>query len=338
MITTIAVDAMGGDFGPPVTVPAVLHCLQHNLKLQIILVGRTPELHACWPARHELELQRVEFLHAEQVVEMNEAPAQAMRAKKDSSMRVAINLVQESRADACVSAGNTGALMATARYVLKTLPGIDRPAIISSLPAIKGHTHLLDLGANIDSSPEQLLQFAIMGSVLVKATEDIAAPTVGLLNIGVEDIKGSESIKAAARLIRNTSLNYQGFVEGDGIYHGVVDVVVCDGFIGNVALKTSEGLAQMIRRSLHQEFKRNWYTRLAGLVAMPALTAMKRRIDHRRHNGATLIGLRKTVIKSHGGADTLAFQYAINKAVAEVDRQVTDLIQNEIQQVLQETG
>jgi len=329
---------MGGDFGPPAVVPAALHCLQHNPKLRVILVGREPEVRDCWPAGYESELRRVEILHAEQVVESDEPPAQAMRAKKDSSMRVAINLVHESRADACISAGNTGALMATARFVLKTLPGIDRPAIISSLPTIKGHTHMLDLGANIDSSPDQLLQFAIMGSVLVKATEDIPAPTVSLLNIGVEEIKGSETIKAAARLLRNTSLNYQGFIEGDGIYHGLVDVVVCDGFIGNVALKTSEGLAQMIRRSLRQEFKRNWYTRLAGLVAMPALSAMKRRIDHRRHNGATLIGLRKTVIKSHGGADTVALQFAINKAVAEVDRQVPDLIEHEIQQVLEEAS
>ncbi len=329
---------MGGDFGPSVTVPAAMHCLQHNPRLHIILVGRKDELLACWPEGNKAERERVEFIHADQVVEMNEAPAQAMRAKKDSSMRIAINLVQDSRADACVSSGNTGALMATARFVIKTLPGIDRPAIISSLPTIKGYTHMLDLGANIDGSPEQLLQFAIMGSVLVKATENITAPSVGLLNIGVEDIKGSETIKTAAKLLRSTSLNYQGFVEGDGIYQGVVDVVVCDGFIGNVALKTSEGLAQMIRRSLRLEFKRNWYTRLAGLLAMPALTALKQRIDHRRHNGATLIGLRKTVLKSHGGADILAFQYAINKAVEEVDRQVPTLIQHETQQVLQEAS
>jgi len=329
---------MGGDFGPSVTVPAALRCLQYHPKLHIILVGREQALRDCLPSDSASGHARMELLHAEQIVEMHEAPAQAMRAKKDSSMRVALNLVQESRAHACVSAGNTGALMATARFVLKTLPGIDRPAIISSLPTIKGYTHLLDLGANIDSSPQQLLQFAVMGSVLVKATEDISAPSVGLLNIGVEDIKGSETIKTAAALLRNTSLNYQGFIEGDGIYQGVVDVVVCDGFVGNVALKTSEGLAQMIRRSLHQEFKRNWYTRFAGLLAMPALSALKQRIDHRRHNGATLIGLRKTVLKSHGSADILAFEHAINKAVAEVDRQVPSLIENEIQQVLQEVG
>jgi len=274
--------------------------------------------------------------HASQVVMMDDSPSLALRNKKDSSMRVAINLVKEGAAQACVSAGNTGALMATARFVLKTLPGIDRPAIISALPTINGHTHVLDLGANVDSSAEHLLQFAVMGSVLTKAVDNIERPTVGLLNIGEEEIKGNEQVKEAAKLLATSNLNYIGYVEGDDIYKGTVDVVVCDGFIGNVALKTSEGLAKMISHYMKQEFKRNLFTKLAALVAMPVLKAFRSRIDPREYNGATLVGLRGIVIKSHGSADVFSFGNAIQEAVREVHKNVPVKIQQELSHHLEE--
>jgi glycerol-3-phosphate acyltransferase PlsX len=257
---------------------------------------------------------------------MDELPSQALRFKKDSSMRVAINLVKSGEADACVSAGNTGALMATARFVLKTLPGIDRPAICTTIPARRGHTHVLDLGANVDSKAEHLLQFAVMGSVLVNAVDNIEAPRVALLNIGEEEIKGNEQVKQAAALLGASPIHYVGFVEGDGIFLEDVDVVVCDGFVGNVALKTSEGVAQLIRHYMEQEFKRNLLTRLAGLAALPVLRAFARRIDPRRYNGASLLGLQGTVVKSHGGADALAFANAIKIAMLEVQKAVPQRI------------
>ncbi len=256
---------------------------------------------------------------------MDESPAQALRAKKDSSMRVAINLVKQGEADACVSAGNTGALMATARFVLKTLPGIDRPAICTTLPTVHGHTRMLDLGANVDSKAEHLLQFAVMGSVLA-TVNGIDQPRVGLLNIGEEDIKGNEQVKEAVRLLAASDLHYIGFVEGDGIFLDEVDVVVCDGFVGNVALKSSEGVAKLIRHYMTQEFKRNPLTRLAGLVALPVLRALGRKIDPRRYNGASLLGLQGIVVKSHGGADALAFANAIQVAMLEAERKVPQQI------------
>lgn len=229
-------------------------------------------------------------------------------------MRVAINLVKAGEADACVSAGNTGALMAISRFVLKMLPGIERPAICAPLPTLAGHTHMLDLGANVDCGPEHLLQFGIMGAMLVSAMEHRERPTVGLLNIGEEEIKGNDAVKGAAELLRNSGLNFVGNVEGDGIYKGEADVVVCDGFVGNVALKTSEGLAQMLASSLRAEFKRNWLTKVAALIAMSVLNNFKKRFDHRRYNGAILLGLKGISVKSHGSADAFAFGFAISRA------------------------
>ena len=250
-------------------------------------------------------------------------------------MRVAINLVKEGAAQACVSAGNTGALMATARFVLKTLDGIDRPAIISALPTIRGHSHVLDLGANIDSSAEVLYQFALMGSVLTSAVDNIPSPTVGLLNIGEEEIKGNEQVKEAAKLLAASGLNYIGFVEGDDIYKGTADVVVADGFVGNVALKTSEGVAKMISHYMKQEFKRNIFTKLAGLIAMPVLNAFRRRIDPRAYNGASLVGLRGIVIKSHGSADEFSYTTAIGEAVLEVEKNVPEKIHEQLGSLLE---
>jgi len=268
-------------------------------------------------------------------VGMDEPPALALRNKKDSSMRVAINLVKEGTAHACVSAGNTGALMATARFVLKTLPGIARPAIIATLPSLRGHVHMLDLGANVDSPPELLLQFAVMGSILVKYVEGKPNPSVALLNIGVEDIKGNDVIKQAAALIRRSNLNFVGFVEGDAIYTGDVDLIVCDGFDGNVALKTSEGLTQLISKLVRDEFHRNFYTKLAGFMALPVMKGFRRRIDHRRYNGATFVGLNGTVVKSPGGADVFAFRYAILEAVTEVKKQVPRHIRDELTEMIE---
>jgi phosphate acyltransferase len=312
MATTIAIDCMGGDHGPGVTVPAALAALQRRRELAVILVGLEDQLR---PLLKDVDPARVSVRHASQVVAMDESPAIAMRSKKDSSMRVAVNLVKSGEADAAVSAGNTGALMAISRFVLKTLPGIDRPAICTTLPTTTGHVHVLDLGANVDSGPEHLLQFGIMGATLVAAVEHKERPTVGLLNIGEEEIKGNEVVKQAAELLRESGLNFIGNVEGDGVYKGDADVVVCDGFVGNVALKISEGLAQMLATFLRQEFKKNLFTRLAALAALPVLNAFKRRADHRRYNGACLLGLNGVVVKSHGSADAFAFGNAINVAL-----------------------
>jgi glycerol-3-phosphate acyltransferase PlsX len=267
---------------------------------------------------------------------MDDLPSQALRTKKDSSMRVSLELVKEGSAHACVSAGNTGALMATARFVLRTLSGIDRPAIISALPTVSGHTHLLDLGANVDSSAGQLFQFAVMGSVLTSAVDSIARPRVGLLNIGEEAIKGNEPVKEAARLLSASDINYIGFVEGDDIYLGKADVIVCDGFVGNVALKSSEGVAQMIGHYVKQEFNRNLITRLVGIIALPVLRSLRGKFDPRQYNGASLVGLRGIVIKSHGGADVLAFYHAIREAIAECDKNVPARISQRLESLLKQ--
>ncbi len=322
MSVTIALDAMGGDYGPQVVVPAALKVLSEMDDIRLILAGDQAVLPDLVEAHGgELGLN-LAVQHASQKIEMDEAPAQALRAKKDSSMRVAINLVKTGRANACVSAGNTGALMAIARFVLKTLPGIDRPAIVSALPTIRGHCYMLDLGANVDSSSEHLYQFALMGSVLASAIDNVPAPSVGLLNIGSEIIKGNERIKQAGRMLRQSHLNYVGFVEGDDVYKGRVDVVVCDGFVGNVALKSSEGVARMVHHYLQESFQRNLLTRLAGLLALPVLKAFRQRMDPRRYNGANLLGLNGVVIKSHGGADITAFAHAIRIAVIEARKDV----------------
>ncbi len=318
MEITVAVDAMGGDHGPHVTVPAALAYLSRNPEINIVLVGLEPAIEAELRARKASVGPRLRVRHAGEVVTMDDPPALALRNKKDSSMRVTIDLVKSGEAHAGISAGNTGALMAMSRFVLKMLPGIERPAIATVLPTINGHTHVLDLGANVDCGAAHLLQFAIMGAMLVSAVEHKPAPTVGLLNIGEEDIKGNEVVKEAAELLRGSRLNFYGNVEGDDIYKGTTDVVVCDGFVGNVALKTSEGLVQMLATFLRQEFKRNLFTRIAGLVALPVLKAFKDRVDHRRYNGASLLGLRGVIIKSHGSADPFAFECAIERAVEEV--------------------
>ncbi|MGE5027618.1 MAG: phosphate acyltransferase PlsX [Betaproteobacteria bacterium] len=315
MDITVAIDAMGGDHGPHVTVPAALEYLSRDPEVNIVLVGLTEVIEAELRAHGGSVGPRLRIHCASEVVTMDDQPALALRNKKDSSMRVAVNLVKSGEANACVSAGNTGALMAISRFVLKMLPGIERPAIASILPTAKGQTHMLDLGANVDCDANHLLQFAIMGAMLVSAVEHKDNPTVGLLNIGQEDIKGNEVVKKTAELLRNSHLNFYGNVED--IYKGETDVVVCDGFVGNVALKTSEGLAQMLAAFLRAEFKRNWATKLAALMASPVLNAFKKRFDHRRYNGASLLGLRGIVVKSHGSADSFAFGFAIERAVEE---------------------
>lgn len=326
MPVTVAVDAMGGDFGPPVTLPAALEFLNRNEDARVILVGRAALLEAGLAKTPAHLRARITVHAAAEVIDMDEPPAEALRRKKDSSMRVAVNHVKEGTAQACVSAGNTGALMAIARFVLKTLPGIDRPAIASQLPSKRGVTTALDLGANVNCTPEQLVQFAVMGSALVSAVEGIERPTVGLLNIGEEDIKGNEVVKETAELLKTSGLNFHGNVEGDDIYKGTTDVVVCDGFVGNVALKTSEGLAHMLYDFLKAEFTRNALTRLAAMAAYPVLRAFRRRIDPRQYNGATLVGLRGVVVKSHGGADVTAFRYALQKAYAEATHGILERI------------
>ncbi|OGT19716.1 MAG: phosphate acyltransferase [Gammaproteobacteria bacterium RBG_16_57_12] len=325
---------MGGDYGPEVVIPAAIAALNELDFLHLILVGDQDRIQPVLDAQRSGITERIRIQHASQQVEMHEPPSQALRNKKDSSMRVAINLVREGAAQACVSAGNTGALMATARFVLKMLPGVDRPAIITALPTISGHTHMLDLGANVDSSAENLFEFAVMGSVLTSVVEEIPNPKVALLNIGEEEIKGNEQVKQAARLLEKSSLNYIGFVEGDGIYLGEADVIVCDGFVGNVALKTSEGIAKMITHFLKDAFKRNFYTKAAATLAMPALKSFKEKIDHRRYNGASLVGLQGIVIKSHGGADIFAFQQAIKEAVIEVRKNVPQRISSQLEAIL----
>src|SRR5882672_11223802 len=260
--------------------------------------------------------------HASEVVLMDESPALALRNKKDSSIRVAVDLVKNGEAQACVSAGNTGALMAVSRFVLKMLPGIDRPAIIAALPSMRGSTYVLDLGANVDCGPEHLLQFAIMGATLVAAVEHKERPSVGLLNIGEEDIKGNEVVKKAAELLRDSEVNFIGNIEGDGIYKGEADVVVCDGLVGNVMLKASEGMVQMVRSFIRQEFMRSVLARLAGVIVMPVLYAFRKRLDPRRFNGATLLGLKGIVVKSHGSADVFGFERAIERAMEEVRNEV----------------
>lgn len=318
MDVTVAIDCMGGDHGVRVTVPAAVEWSRRDDGCSFVLVGLQDQILAELRRAGATAGGRLRVHHASEVVGMDEPPANALRGKKDSSMRVAIDLVKSGEAQACVSAGNTGALMAISRFVLKTLPGIDRPAIATMLPTLKGHTHILDLGANVDCSPEHLLQFGIMGAELVASIERKSRPTVGLLNIGEEDIKGNEVVKEAAVLLRASGLNFHGNVEGDDIYKGTTDVVVCDGFVGNVALKTSEGLAQMLATYLREEFGKNPFTKMLGLLAMPVIKAFKNRVDHRRYNGASLLGLRGVVIKSHGSADAFAFGFAIGHAVNEV--------------------
>ena len=334
MNLTIALDAMGGDHGPCVIVPAALEVLTENPSLRLILVGDEGAIRAEWNKYASADDPRIGIRHAKEQVAMDESPSQALRNKKDSSMRIAIDLVKAGGSAACVSAGNTGALMATARFVLKTLPGVDRPAIISALPSSQGYTHMLDLGATVETTSEQLFQFAVMGSVLASAVDNLVEPRVGLLNVGEEQIKGNERVKEAGRLLGASGLNYIGFVEGNDIYSGIADVVVCDGFVGNVALKSSEGAAQMIAGFIKEAFTENGLTKIAGVLARPVLRAVGNRIDPRMYNGATFIGLRGIVIKSHGKADKLSFANAIRQAIKESENDVPNRISHQLDAML----
>ncbi|BBB22775.1 fatty acid/phospholipid synthesis protein [Abyssogena phaseoliformis symbiont OG214] len=336
MTIKVSIDASGGDYGIPVTIEAGIKALGVFQDLYLYFVGDESSI------RTELDKHpsntpssKYAIIHASEVVSMNESPAIALRKKKDSSMRVAINLVKILEADACISAGNTGALMAISRFVLKTIKGIDRPAIMGRMPTMTGHTHMLDLGANVDSKPKALVEFAIMGSIAVKHTENIASPTIGLLNIGEEDMKGSEKIKKTAELLKASSLNYVGFVEGDDIYKGTVDLIVCDGFEGNIALKASEGVASMMEHYLKQAFTRNLLTKLIALIATPVLKDFKSSLNPGKYNGASLLGLRGIVVKSHGSANVDSFLAAITEAYVEAHAKISDKISLQISKELE---
>ncbi len=322
---------MGGDIGVAVCVPAGLTLARQRHELSLILVGQTEKIEPLLQGFEDIE-SRVRIVDAREVVGMDESPADALRKKKNSSLRFAIDLVRRGEADACVSAGNTGALMATGRFVLKTLPGISRPAIMTAVPTMQGHAHMLDLGANTNCSPENLFQFAVMGSVVASQIENISRPRIGLLNIGVEDIKGNDTVREAAALLGASVLNYVGFVEGDDIFEQKADVVVCDGFSGNVALKSIEGTSRLITHYLRQEFKSGLYGKLAGIIARPVLNSLGTKLDPRRYNGASLVGLNGIVIKSHGGADEIAFQQAIQTAMIEVEKAVPDQIRKMLEE------
>ncbi|MDB4223734.1 phosphate acyltransferase PlsX [Granulosicoccus sp.] len=330
---TVAIDAMSGDGGTAVIVDAVRTVLAQRDDAHLVLVGDPDHIKRAI-GLDPLPEGRYSIVAAEEVVTMDDSAAIALRSKKKSSMRIAINLVKDGSADACVSAGNTGALMAISRFVLKTVPGIDRPAISAIIPAVGGHTHMLDLGANVDSSADHLYQFAMMGSILAQAIDGVERPRVGLLNIGSEDIKGNEQVKLAAPLLSGSPLNYIGYVEGNDIYTDRVDVVVCDGFVGNVSLKTSEGVAKMVSHYIKEEFKRSLWNKLVGLLAKPILQAFGNRIDPRRYNGASLLGLQGVVVKSHGGADALAFANAINIALLEIGHNVPSMIAKRVEETL----
>ena len=327
-MVTVAVDCMGGDHGPRVTLAACHQFLKSYPHAQLLMVG-LPE------ALSSFSHPRARILPASEIVEMDDPVEVALRRKKDSSMRVAIEQVRDGHAQAAVSAGNTGALMAISRYVLKTMDGIDRPAIAGAMPNIKGGgTTMLDLGANVDSTPEHLLQFALMGSALVSVLYGIEKPSVGLLNIGEEAIKGGENIKKTSELLRSATnsgdLNFYGNVEGNDIFKGTTDIVVGDGFVGNVALKASEGLAAMVSHFLKSSFSRHIFTKIAGIIAYPALTGFKHLVDHRRHNGAALLGLRGLVFKSHGSADELAFLTALSRAYDAADHDLLARVQSQL--------
>ena len=323
---------MGGDRGPRVIVPAALRIVQKHQHVHIILVGDEVILKKRLKALRVQHHDRIHITHTTEVVEMNESPASALRGKKDSSMRIAINLVHEGRAQACVSAGNTGALMATGRFVLKMLPGIDRPAIVSMMPSAKGlGSYVLDLGANVDSTPQHLFQFAIMGAILANSVKNITDSRVALLNIGEEDIKGNELVKQTALLLAACKpINYIGFIESHHLFSSLADVIVCDGFVGNVALKSSEGVAKLITDIIRAEFKKNYFTRFLSVLAYPVLRNVRKRLDPSRYNGATFLGLQGIVVKSHGGANVLGFEHAIEEAILEVQKNVPEKIKAQL--------
>ncbi len=331
----IAIDAMGGDFGPRVVIPASIDALTRHPHLSLTLVGLSDEISAYISSAERQQFAgRLTVLHAEKVIGNTDKPSHALRQRKQTSMHEALCLVADGSAQACVSAGNTGALMALSRFVLKMLPGIDRPAIITAIPSRKGDSYMLDLGANVDCSAEHLLQFAIMGSVMTQAVAGVAEPKVGLLNVGEEEIKGNEQVKLASRLIKeHGGINYAGFIEGDDICAGKVDVVVCDGFVGNIALKSSEGVARLIGRQLKDGFTGSLFRRLLGWLVKPVLQDIASYIDPGRRNGASLLGLQGIVVKSHGGADQQCFGYAIDQAVAEVSMDVPNCINRQLEKI-----
>jgi glycerol-3-phosphate acyltransferase PlsX len=341
MALCVAIDCMGGDHGPSVTVPAALSFLATDADASVLLVGRESEIQATLAERSNKSAaaqfeSRIDTLFTDEVVEMDDPPAIALRSKRKSSMHLALKAVRDGQADACVSGGNTGALMAISRFVLKMLPGIERPAIASQLPNRKGSTTtMLDLGANVDCEPEHLLQFGLMGAALVTALDGGDNPTVGLLNIGEEVIKGNDTVKQASTLLTQSGLNFYGNVEGNDIYTGTVDVIVTDGFVGNVALKTSEGLAQMLGDFIREEFSRNLVSKMLAAVAYPVLKRFKARVDHRRYNGGALVGLRGVVFKSHGSADALAYEAAIRRAGFAARNKLVESISDALTQVQQ---
>nr|WP_271412250.1 phosphate acyltransferase PlsX [Pseudomonas sp. Q1-7] len=325
---------MGGDYGPRCIVPASVACLAEFPSLHLVLVGQAPLLEELVARIPAVDRQRLQIEHASEVIAMDERPAQALRGKPDASMRVALELVRNGRAQACVSAGNTGALMALSRYVLKTLAGIDRPAMVSAIPTARGHCHLLDLGANVDCSAEHLYQFAVMGAVAAEAL-GTARPRVALLNVGTEDIKGNQQVKLAASLLQQAEgLNYIGYIEGDGLYRGEADVVVCDGFVGNILLKSSEGLASMISSRMEALFAESLGSRMVGALALPLLRRLRADLTPARHNGASFLGLQGIVIKSHGSAGMDGFQSAIRRALVEVRENVPQRLHGRLEDLL----
>ena len=338
MSIKVSIDASGGDFGFSVTINAGINALTVYDDLLVNFVGDKngikKELNK--NALYSKLSDRIFITHANEVINMDDSPSEALRHKKDSSMRIAINLVKKGEADACVSAGNTGALMSIARFVLKTISGVDRPAIMSAVPTLKGPTHVLDLGANIDSKPSTLLQFAIMGSIAVQNTENIDNPSVGLLNVGTEELKGNEKSQQTSELLKNSSLNYVGFVEGDDIYKGNIDVIVCDGFEGNIALKASEGVAKMFSHFIKKSFTKNFYTKLVALLVKPVMKDFRSKVDPGKYNGASLLGLKGVVVKSHGNADIDSFQQAIKEAYLEAHAKITDKISEQLTRELEE--
>ena len=331
----IALDAMGGDHGPSVVVPAAAAVLERQPDLELVLVGLEDAIQPIL-AHHGLDQHpRVSVRAASQVVESGDDVAQAMRSKRDSSLHVANKLVKNGEVEGLVSAGNTGGLMAISRFILKTLPGIDRPAIATFLPTRDSRVLMLDLGANVDCNSDHLFQFAVMGEVASRAVYGVEQPSIGLLNIGEENIKGNDVVKVAGQLLRDSQLNYIGNVEGRDIFAGKADVIVADGFVGNVALKTSEGTAELIAHFLRQAFSASWLAKAAALLARGVLKDFKRRVDHREYNGAMLLGLNGIVVKSHGSADAYAFSKAIEVAASEARNNVNRRITHELQELLE---
>ena len=331
METVIALDLMGGDIGAAATVPGALAAVNQFSSLGLVVVGRRADIYPAYAAL--LDHPRLQFHDASEVVDMNESPTAALKGKPDSSMRRAIDRVNDGSAAACVSAGNTGALTAMGTLVIKRLPGIERPAIVRALPRAAGHVHMLDLGASNDASPKRLFQFGIMGAMLSQYFDDNSQPTIGLLNIGTEEGKGSDSLNEAAKLFQRSPLNYIGYVEGNDIYDGQVDVIVCDGFSGNVALKTSEGLSVMLHVILKEEYGRGFMSRMAGLCSLSVLRRIKARTDRRQFNGAMLLGLRRPVIKSHGSADSVGITQAIKVALEAVEKDIVTHIADQMEQL-----